>query len=173
MTELSPLDVLGKTFSTRLRGYAQEEVHEFLTQVASSMELLLRERGEFKQQLHRFEQELVRFREREDAMQEALVAAQQAAQRTLDGAQAEGQRIVEEGHVLADRLIDEAHKRAHNIETAIGDLRSRRREVRAELMRLAELLEGVIRDDQKSEIDEPATPQLALLRRRNAKDETG
>ena len=166
MNELSPLDILGKTFTTRFRGYAPEEVHEFLNQVATSMEHMLRDRGEARQDLHRVMQELARFRERENALHEALVAAQQAAEQTLSAARAEGQRIVEEGQVLADRLIDEAHKRAHTIETVIGDLRARRREVRSELMRVVEMLEGVIRDDQQAEKETPTTPQLTVLHRR-------
>ena len=48
----------------------------------------------------------------------------------------------------------------------LSDLRGRRREARAELMRLVEILEGIVRDDQKREQEERATPQLAVLQRR-------
>ena len=165
MTELSPLDILGKTFSSRLRGYAPEEVHEFLSLTAAAMEGALRERGELRQQLHRLEQQLVTFRERETALQEALVAAQRSAENTLAAARSEAQKIVEEGHNLADRLVDDAHQRAHTIETVISELRSRRRETRAELMRLVEVLNGVVEDDHQLEKDERSTPQIALLHR--------
>jgi len=167
MADLTPLDILGAEFHRGLRGYEVEAVRAFLQRVAGSMEELLRERGELRQRLHRVEQELVVFREREDALQNALVAAQKTAERTVENAQAEGQRIVEEGHSLADRLVEEAHSRAQNIDYAISDLRSRRREVRAELMRLAELLQGIIRDDQQLEqSDRSSSPQIALLHRR-------
>lgn len=165
MQDLSPLDVLGKTFKREMRGCSAREVHDFLAQVAGTMEALMRERGESRQQVHRLEQELAAHRERQSALQEALVAAQQAAERTLEVAKAEGQRIVDEGQALADRLIEEAYKRAQNIETIIGDLRTRRRQTRSELMRLVEVLQGVVRDDQETERIEPSTPQLALLPR--------
>ena len=42
-------------------------------------------------------------------------------------------------------------------------------EVRAELNRIVELLEGIIRDDQRRERDEPSTPQLAAFQRPLAK----
>ena len=165
MDDLSPLDVLGKTFSRKYRGYSSDEVQEFLAQIATTVERLLRERGEARQQVHRMEQELIAFRERETALQDALVAAQKSAESTLRDAQAEAQRIVEEGQGLADRLVDDGHRRARNIESIIGDLRTRRREVRSELRRFVEVLEGIIRDDREREREEPATPQIALLRR--------
>jgi len=172
MSELSALDILGKQFGRRLRGYSPFEVHEFLSQIASAMEALNRERGELKQRLHRIETELAEFRERETALQEALVAAQRTAESTVEAARAEGQRIVNEGQVLADRLVREAHERAQNIEAVISELRTRRRETRADLMRIVELLEGVVRDDQKREQDERTTPQLAVLTRSDSSSES-
>jgi cell division initiation protein len=167
MAELSALDILGKHFSRRFRGYSAFEVHEFLSQIASAMEALVRERGELRQQLHRLEQELADFREREAALQEALVAAQRTAEKTVEVARAEGQRIVDESHGLAERLVHEANQRAQNVEKMTAELRNHRREARADLMRLVEVLEGIVRDDQKREQEERTTPQLAVLQRRN------
>jgi cell division initiation protein len=167
MGELSALDILGKQFNKRLRGYAPIEVHEFLSQIASAVEGLTRERGELKQRVHRLEQDLADYRERESALQDALVAAQRTAETTVETARAEGQKIIEDGHTLAERLVDEANQRAQNIESVVGELRTRRREARSDLQRLVEILEGVIHDDQKREQDERATPQLAVLQRRN------
>lgn len=167
MNELTPLDILGADFPRGVRGYQPQAVRAFMQQVASAMEDLLRDRGELRQTIHRMEQELSSFHSREEALREALVGAQQAAEVTLESSRAEGQRIVAEGHTLADRLVEEAHHRAHNIEIVIADLRSRRREVRAELMRLTELLQGMIRDDQQVEKDERSTPQIALMHRRS------
>ena len=74
MSEFAPMDILGKKFSKKLHGYAELEVHEYLTELARVMEGLLRERGELKQRVHHMEQELGAFRERESALKEALVA---------------------------------------------------------------------------------------------------
>ncbi len=173
MAELSALDILGKQFNKRLRGYAPGEVHEFLSQLASAVEGLSRERGELKQRVHRLEQDLADFREREFALQDALVAAQKSAESTVEKARAEGQKIIEDGHTLAERLVDEANQRAQNIETLVGELRTRRREARSELMRVVEVLEGIVSDDQKREQEERATPQLAVLKRRSENSSEG
>jgi len=172
MPELTPLDILGYSFNRRLRGFDPDQVHEFLSQVASTVEALLKERGEYKHQLHRTEQELASFRERESALQLALVAAQQAAEQTLAAARVEAQRTIDEGHVLCNRLLEETQDRAHRMESFISDLRSRRREARADLLRLVEVLEGIARDDHELEQKESTSPQLALLqRRRNSRAE--
>ena len=165
MSEFAPMDILGKKFSKKLHGYAELEVHDYLTDLARVVEGLLRERGELKQRVHHMEQELSAYREREEALKEALVAAQRSAETTIEVARAEGQRIVGEGHGLAERLVEEANQRAQNIDSVITDLRNRRREVRAELNRIAELLAGIVEDDRRRERDEPSTPQLAAFQR--------
>lgn len=173
MQEPTPLDILGKTFRKRLHGYDAQEIHEFLSHVAGTVENLMRERGELKQQHHRLEQDLAEYRDRERALQEALVAAQRSAESTVEAARLEGQRIIEEAQALGEKLVEDANQRAKKIETVITDLRSRRREVRAELMRLVELLKGLIHDDQQLERDERPTPRLALLKRRDTEASEG
>jgi len=165
MSDFAPMDILGKRFNTRFRGYSEMEVHDYLTELARVIEGLLRERGELRQHVHHMEQELSAFRERESALKEALVVAQRSAETTIEVARVEGQRIVDEGHSLSDRLVDEANKRVQNIETVICDLRNRRREVRAELNRMVELLQGLIDDDRQREQGEQSTPQLASFKR--------
>jgi cell division initiation protein len=165
MSEFAPMDILGKKFAKKLHGYDALEVHEYRTELARVAEGLLRERGELRQRVHHMEQELSAFRERESALKEALVAAQRSAETTIEVARVEGQRIVGEGHGLAERLVEEANVRAQNIESVITDLRNRRREVRSELNRIVELLQGIIQDDQRRERDEPSTPQLATIQR--------
>ena len=171
MSELSPLDILGKKFAVKFRGYPANEVHEYLTEIAGAMEGLMRERGELRQQVHRLEDELSSFREREAALQEALVAAQRTAESTIESARDEGQRIIADGHGLADRLVEEANDRARKIDDVIQQLREKRRETRSELIRLVEILQGLVDDDRAREAEERTTPQIAVLSRPN--DGTG
>lgn len=163
MSELSPLDILGKKFAVKFRGYPANEVHEYLTEIAGSMEGLMRERGELRQQVHLLESELASFREREKALHEALVSAQRSAESTMESARDEGQRIIEDGHGLAERLVEEANERARKIDAVIQQLRERRRDTRSELMRLVEILQGLVEDDRARETEERTTPQLAIL----------
>lgn len=166
MSELSPLDILGKKFAVKFRGYPANEVHEYLTEIAGVMESLTRERGELRQRVHRLETELSSFKERETALHEALVAAQRMAESTVEAARDEGQRIIEDGHGLAERLVEEANERSRTIDSVIHQLRERRRETRSELIRLVELLQGIIEDDRSREQEERTTPKIAVLSRK-------
>ena len=74
MSEFAPMDILGKKFAKKLHGYAELEVHEYLTDLARVMEGLLRERGELKLRVHHMEQELTAFRDRESALKAAIRA---------------------------------------------------------------------------------------------------
>lgn len=176
MSELSPMDVLGASFNKRLNGYDPQQVHEFLSEVAGGLEQLARERGELKQKLREVDKQLAEFRQRESALQDALVAAQRSAEGTKENARLdaerliaqahqEGQRIVTEAQSLAQRIVEETTERVETVEGVLRELRSKRREARAEVRRMVEILEGVVRDDERREQEEDHTPRLSWLDR--------
>lgn len=184
MSELSPLDILGTTFSKRLHGYDPQEVHDFLSQVANQVEGLVRELRESRQAIHKLERESAYLQERQNSVQQALMSAQESAEKTvqraerdaeqildrardqLETARAEGQRIIDEAQGIADTIVDEATSRVRSLEALIRQLRHQRREARGELLRLVETLEGVVRDDQRQEQEAPEPASLSVLRRR-------
>jgi len=105
---LTPLDVRQQEFRRRLRGYETAGVEDFRLRVADELERVLRERSVLEERLDALSEQLRVFRERERAMNEALVAAQQLRQETRAAAEREAQVIVREAEAEAKRLIDEA-----------------------------------------------------------------
>jgi DivIVA domain-containing protein len=79
MIDLTPLDVRKKKgdFRKGLRGYEIAEVDSFLDLVAERMEELVRENALLKERSSQLADGLNAFRSREQAMNEALVSAQQ------------------------------------------------------------------------------------------------
>ena len=75
--QLTPLDIRTQEFGKALRGYDLDGVEEFRERVATELERLLRENTQMDEQVGNFRDQLKEFREREKAMSEALVAAQQ------------------------------------------------------------------------------------------------
>jgi DivIVA domain-containing protein len=109
MIDLTPLDVRKKKgdFRRGLRGYEPTEVDDFLGLVAERMEELVRENTQLRDRGAQLAEAVDAFRGREQAMNEALVTAQQlreeirgqakrGAELTLREARAEGQRLLEE-----------------------------------------------------------------------------
>ncbi|MGH7528784.1 MAG: DivIVA domain-containing protein [Gemmatimonadales bacterium] len=105
---LTPLDVRKQEFRKTLRGYDPAGVEDFRARVADALERAIRERTILEDRLTTLTEQLRVFREREKAMNEALVAAQQLRQETRAAAEREGQVIVREAQAEAKRLLDEA-----------------------------------------------------------------
>jgi DivIVA domain-containing protein len=166
MNRLTPLEIQRATFPRRLQGFDPDTVREFLSQLAEQVEDDARLRGELRAQVARLSREIDEYRERADALNQALSAAERTAQATIAHSEAEAQRIVSEAQTLADRILEEATRRAENIEVVTGQLRSRRRAARADLKRLAELLAGAARDDEASEQRDSEASSVAVLRPR-------
>jgi cell division initiation protein len=173
MSRLTPLEIQRTSFPHKLKGLDPEAVREFLGQIAEQIEEEARTRGELRGQLARTQQQIEDLQARIETLTEALPAAQRTAETTLANAESQAQRIVAEAEALAARIVEDAARRGENIELLISQLRGRRRAARADLKRLAELLEGAARDDEAAEAREADTPTVSVLRRRprEAKEE--
>ncbi len=167
MNRLTPLEIQRATFARRLRGHDPDAVREFLGEIAEQLEEEARTRGDLRAQVARLTQEVEEYRQRADAVNQALVAAQRTAETTVGRAETEAQRIIAEAEALADRVVDDAARRAENVELVIGQLRGRRRAARAELKRLVDVLSGTVRDDEVAEQRTSDSPTVSFLRRRS------
>ena len=79
---LTPLDVRRYDFGRALRGYDPARVDQFRDQVADEMERLARVNQDLDGKARSFHEQLRAFRERDKALNEALVSAQQMRQET-------------------------------------------------------------------------------------------
>src|SRR6266566_2981140 len=105
---LTPLDIRKQEFRKALRGYEAVSVEDFRMRVADELERILRDRSVLEERLAALTDQLSAFRERERAMNEALVAAQQLRQDTRAAAEREAQVIVREAEAEARRIAEEA-----------------------------------------------------------------
>ena len=107
---LTPLDIRKQEFRKSLRGYDTLGVDDFRMRVADALERSIRDRQVLEERVTALSEQLRVFRERETAMNEALVAAQQLRQETRAAAEREGEAIVRE-----------AELRAKEVETRMGE----------------------------------------------------
>jgi len=105
---LTPLDIRQQEFRKSLRGYDPSGVEDFRMRVADELERVIRERSVLEERVAALTEQLRVFRERERAMNEALVAAQQLRADTRAAAEREAQVIVREAEAEARRLLGEA-----------------------------------------------------------------
>ena len=107
---LTPLDVRRQEFRRRLRGYEPLGVEDFRMRVADELERVLREKSVLEERVAALTEQLRVFRERETAMNEALVAAQQLREETRAAAEREAQIIVREAEAEGRQQLDQAHR---------------------------------------------------------------
>ena len=118
---LTPLDIRKQEFRKSLRGYDTIGVEDFRIRVADALERAIRERQMLEERLSSLTEQLRVFREREKAMNDALVAAQQLRQETRASAEREGQVIVREAQAEAKRLLDEAKAAQNAVEARMAE----------------------------------------------------
>ena len=87
---LTPLDVRRYEFGTAMRGYDRERVDQFREQVAEELERLARVNQDLDAKAKSFHEQLRAFRERDKAINEALISAQQLRGEIREQAEREG-----------------------------------------------------------------------------------
>jgi cell division initiation protein len=121
---LTPLDVRSQEFARAFRGYDPAQVDEFKLAISEELERLLRERAQHEERLQNAQEQLRAFRDRERAMNEALVAAQQLRVDSREQAEREAELVLREARAEAERILERArHEEAVVRERADGAAR--------------------------------------------------
>lgn len=124
---LTSLDVRRFDFGRSLRGYNPEKVEQFREQIAQEMDRLVRINEDLDTKARSFHEQLRAFRERDKALNEALVSAQQLRAEVHNQAEREAQLLVKEARAEGDRLIEAARAEVRRMEQELDSLdRSRR-----------------------------------------------
>src|SRR6478672_6661556 len=124
---LTPLDVRRYDFGRALRGYNPARVDQFRDQVAEEMERLTRINQDLDAKARSFHEQLRAFRERDKALNDALVSAQQLRGEVREQAEREAQLILREAQAEGERIIEGAKADVRRMEEELDNLdRSRR-----------------------------------------------
>jgi len=112
MIDLTPLDVRKKRgdFAKTLRGYDISEVDSFLELVAERMEVLVKENLKLQERSDRLGEQVDTHEGRENAIQDALVTAQELRRDVESQAQREAELMVREACGQVDEMVREAGK---------------------------------------------------------------
>ena len=105
---LTPVDIRAQEFGRALFGYGTAGVEDFRERVAEEMERMLRERATLEERLHNFREQLKSLREREKAINDAVMMAQQLRDGAQKTAQQEADVIVREARAKAEEILLEA-----------------------------------------------------------------
>lgn len=112
---LSPLDIRNKTFSTKMRGFAQEEVDDFLDQVINDYEEVLRQNRDLEKNVKHLEEKLRYFNELKEALNQSIIVAQETADKVKDSAQKEADVIVADAKTESADILAKANQEAQEL----------------------------------------------------------
>lgn len=180
MIDLTPLDVRKKKgdFRRTVRGYDTELVDDFLDMVAERLEELVKQNVALTERSEHLQEQVASYREREKALNEALVTAQQLRAEAQAQADREAELLRREAQSQAERIIEEGQRAYREIGREIEALQVRRRqfvrafrtlldryisELEVEEARLSESIEVPSTGTAPERSGEPAeqTPQAA------------
>ncbi len=106
---LTPLDIHNKEFKRGFRGYDVNEVDEFLDEVIKDFESMYKENLEVKEQVQKQEENLARYKEMEETLQNTMVLAQKLAEEAKCNAEKECELIIWEARKKAEQVISGAY----------------------------------------------------------------
>ncbi|HYD54246.1 MAG TPA: DivIVA domain-containing protein [Gemmatimonadaceae bacterium] len=135
---LTPLDVRRYDFGKSLRGYDPERVEQFRAQVAEELERLARLNQELELKARGFHEQLRAFRERDKAINDALISAQQLRGEIREQADREAQLVIREAKSEGERMLDSTRAEIRRLEDEIASLERARRSFLSQLRAVAE-----------------------------------
>lgn len=115
--QLTPHDVRAQEFQRAMRGFDPQQVESFKQRIAEELDRLLRERLQLEERLKGMVEQLRAFRDRERAMNDALIAAQQLREDIQAAAGKEAEGILKEARLEAQRLQEDARRDAVDLRT--------------------------------------------------------
>ncbi len=114
---LTPLDIRRYDFGSRaFRGYDSQKVEDFRNQVADELERLTKANQDLDSKARGFHEQLRAFRERDKALNDALVSAQQLRAEMREQADRESALILREARAEAERMVDAARSEIRRLE---------------------------------------------------------
>jgi len=126
--DLTPLDIRKKKDDLRrtVRGYDSAQVDTFLDLVADRLDVVVQEEVRLKEQVAQLRERLKDFEERERALNEALIAAQELREEARLQSEKQVDLRLQEAGQQAEQIVGEARRAAEDSEYKLAELHARR-----------------------------------------------
>lgn len=155
------LDARRYDFGNALRGYDRARVDQFRDQVAEELERLSRANHELEQKARNFHDQLKSFRERDKALNEALVSAQQLRGEIREQAEREAQLIVREAQQEAERHLVSVREEVARAQQELQGLWRTRRAYLAQMRHQLERQLAELNSAEQEAVPDFTTPRAA------------
>lgn len=156
MFKLSADDIVNQGFERRFRGYAPEQVEEFLEVIAREWEHMRAELERARDDARQKEASLQEYKAREESLHDALQMAKRVSDEIKEKAEREAELTIADAEVEADRILAGVEDEVASLREDIYALKQQRDRYKAELRSLLnshlEMLERVDDTDVEERI---------------------
>ncbi|MDU2096489.1 MAG: DivIVA domain-containing protein [Negativicoccus succinicivorans] len=147
---LTPMDIHNKTFSKGLRGYAQEEVEQFLEEVVNDYEKIYREHREMQEETDMLRTKLKNYETMETTMTSTLMMAQETAENVKVNARKEAELIIAKAETEKEQMLRDTADSLRNAQEQynqiMADISVFRAKLRSLLESQLELVDTMVAD---------------------------
>ena len=106
--QLTPLDIENKKFSKQMMsGYSVDEVDEFLDEITADYEKLYKESAEAKNKIEDMQEDMAKYKNIENTLNNTLIMAQTAADDVKNLAKQQAEAILNEAQANAKQAVAE------------------------------------------------------------------
>lgn len=112
---VSAEDITNKTFDTKMRGFNQSEVRDYLNEVAQTVQELNEKNRELSEMVKANEEKLKYFTDLKDSLNKSILVAQEAADKVKNNAKKEAEIMVREAQKQATDIVSEANEKANAV----------------------------------------------------------
>ncbi|MEZ4872866.1 MAG: DivIVA domain-containing protein [Bdellovibrionales bacterium] len=106
--KIAPIDIAHKSFGRKMMGFDPEEVMDFLRNVSTEMEGLIRERNTLKENLREKELQINEFRERDELLKHTITTATRMSEKMQKDSERESKLIIGDAKQQADLIVSDA-----------------------------------------------------------------
>ncbi len=129
--KLTPLDIHHKEFRHSLRGYAEEEVDQFLDQVADELERLFKENIDLSEKLDAAHTKVNEFEMQRMTINNTLMAAQRSADDIVAKAGTDAEATLRDAEVKAKEIIHAALAKKQQVAAELARIKQAEEDFRA------------------------------------------
>ncbi len=159
--KIAPIDIAHKQFTRRMMGLDQDEVLDFLRQIADEMEALIRDRNNLRESLREKELAILEYRERDDLLKSTITTATKMSDRIQQDAERESRLILNDARQQGEMIVRDARDSLKKMFQEITDLKRIRMQYENNLRALVQAHLAMMEQGHKIMPDPEITVQQA------------
>ena len=162
---ITALDIKDKQFTTKFRGYNEQEVDEFLDIIVDDYEDLVRDNRELAARVKELEEKLAYFDEMKESLSQSVILAQETAEKVKASAADESANLINKANFKASEILRDATDEAKRVAIETEELK---RQSRVFHQRLLAAVEGQLSLASAPEWGELLQPTAIYLQNSDA-----